>query len=140
VCAASQRVTNWLTDVLPGAVVLGVGLVTLVAPLTATIMATVDPDHVNTASGVNNAVARTASLAGLAVVPAVAELTSSTSAQQITHAYRSALVMVAALAAIAAPIMFWGLPGTIRSRRPLRRVFCAVDGPPVQPDPRRCPV
>ena len=48
---------------LPGAIVFGLGLVTFVAPLTATVMGSVEPDHVSVASGVNNAIARTASLA-----------------------------------------------------------------------------
>src|SRR4029079_14072008 len=58
-------------DVLPGAVVLGLGLVTFVAPLTATVMAAADPAHVCVASGVNNAIARAAGLAALALVPVV---------------------------------------------------------------------
>ena len=61
---------SWVRHVLPGAVVFGLGLVTFVAPLTATVMGSVDPDQVSTASGVNNAVARTASLAAIAVIPA----------------------------------------------------------------------
>jgi len=56
---------NWATDVLPAALLLGCGLVTFVAPLTATVMASADPDHVSTASGVNYAIARAASLGGL---------------------------------------------------------------------------
>ena len=55
--------TSWTADVLPGAVLFGLGLVTFVAPLTATVMGAVDPDHVSVGSGVNNAIARTASLA-----------------------------------------------------------------------------
>lgn len=52
--------TSWLADVAPGSIVFGLGLVTFVAPLTATVMGSVDPDHVSVASGVNNAIARTA--------------------------------------------------------------------------------
>ena len=39
---------SWATDVLPGAIVLGLGLVTFVAPLTATVMGSVSPDQVST--------------------------------------------------------------------------------------------
>ncbi len=53
---------SWVTDVLPGAIVFGLGLVTFVAPLTATVMAAADPNHVSVASGVNNAIARAANL------------------------------------------------------------------------------
>ena len=125
--------SSWTTDVLPGAVVLGIGLVTLVAPLTATVMAAADPDHVSIASGVNNAIARAASLAGLAVVPVVSGLSSAAGASAVTHAYRIALVVSAGTAAVAGPLMLLGLPGRARSPRTARRLHCAVDGPPLQP-------
>src|SRR4029079_14424452 len=56
---------SWISDVFPGAVGFGLGLVTFVAPLTATVMAAADPDHVSVASGVNNAIARAAGLTAL---------------------------------------------------------------------------
>jgi EmrB/QacA subfamily drug resistance transporter len=130
----------WLTDVLPGAVVLGVGLVTFVAPLTATVMAAAEADHVGAASGVNNAIARAASLTGLAVIPVVSGLTVATGAAAITDSYRSALVVAAIVAAVAGPAMFVGLPASLRSPRTARKHHCAVDGPPLQPDPRRCSI
>jgi len=130
---------TWVRDLLPGAVVLGLGLVTFVAPLTATVMAATDPAHVSTASGVNNAIARAASLAGLAVIPVLAGLTTATNAQDVTDAYRTALVIAAIVVAIASPLMLLGLPGSVHSRRTVRPRYCAVDGPPILPDPRRCP-
>ena len=131
---------SWIADVLPGSFVLGVGLVTFVAPLTATVMAAADPDHVNVASGVNNAIARAASLAGLAIVPVVSGLSVASGAAEVTHAYRVALVIAAATAAVAGPLMLLGLSTSVRSQRTPRRVHCAVDGPPLQPDPDRCPM
>jgi EmrB/QacA subfamily drug resistance transporter len=65
---------SYLLDVLPAVVVLGLGLVTMVSPLTATALAAAPPEHAGMASGVNNAVARTAGLLAVAVVPAVAGL------------------------------------------------------------------
>ena len=130
---------SWTVHVLPGAVVFGLGLVTFVAPLTATVMGSVDPDHVSVASGVNNAIARTASLAALAVIPVVSGLTAATGAAEVTHAYRVSLVIAACLAVAAAPLCFLGLAPKVRTRRSARRVYCAVDGPPIQPDPQRCP-
>src|SRR3954453_16878494 len=97
---------SWVADVLPGAVVFGLGLVTFVAPLTATVMASVDPDHVSVASGVNNAIARTAGLAALALIPVVSGLTTAKGADDVTHSFRVALTIAAAVAAAAGPLMF----------------------------------
>src|SRR5262245_3114620 len=96
----------WARDVLPGAFVLGLGLVTFVAPLTATVMGSVSADHVNIASGVNNAIARTASLASLAVIPVVSGLSAAVGANEVTRSYRIGLVIAAILAAAAAPVSF----------------------------------
>lgn len=63
---------DYATDVLPAVVVLGLGLSLLVAPLTATALASADPEHAGLASGVNNAVARAAGLLAVAVLPALA--------------------------------------------------------------------
>jgi EmrB/QacA subfamily drug resistance transporter len=130
---------SWAVHVLPGAIVFGLGLVTFVAPLTATVMGSVDPDHVSVASGVNNAIARTASLAALAVIPVVSGLTAATGAAEVTHAYRVSLIIAACIAALASPLCFIGLAPTVRTRRSARRVYCSVDGPPLQPDPSKCP-
>ncbi|MHA7156354.1 MFS transporter [Arthrobacter sp. TMN-50] len=65
---------SYLADVLPGVVVLGLGLSVQVAPLTATALASVDSRHAGLASGVNNAVARAAALIAIALLPALAGL------------------------------------------------------------------
>jgi EmrB/QacA subfamily drug resistance transporter len=130
---------SWATDVLPGAVLFGLGLVTFVAPLTATVMAAADPDHVSVASGVNNAIARAASLAALSLIPVVSGLSSAMSAAQVTHSFRVALIIAACIAAAAAPLVFVGLGTHVRGQRTARRMHCAIDGAPLQPDPVRCP-
>ena len=61
---------SYLTDVLPAVVVFGLGLCATVAPLTATVLASADVRHAGVASGVNNAVARAASLVAVAALPA----------------------------------------------------------------------
>ncbi len=62
---------NYFTELLPGIVVFGLGLSATVAPLTATVLGSVEPGHSGLASGVNNAVARVAGLIAIAALGAV---------------------------------------------------------------------
>jgi EmrB/QacA subfamily drug resistance transporter len=62
--------TYW-TQILPAVLVFGLGLAMTVAPLTATVLGSVEAGHAGLASGVNNAVARVANLIAVAGVGAV---------------------------------------------------------------------
>jgi EmrB/QacA subfamily drug resistance transporter len=62
---------QYVSDVLPGLLVFGIGLSMTVAPLTATVLADADDSNAGIASGVNNAIARVASLVAIAAVGAV---------------------------------------------------------------------
>jgi EmrB/QacA subfamily drug resistance transporter len=129
---------SWAADVLPGALLFGLGLVTFVAPLTATVMGSVSPDHVSVASGVNNAVARTASLAAVSVIPVVSGLTAAQRPAEVTHAFTISMLIAASLVSAAAPVAFFGLRRRTPVRTSVRERYCAIDGPPLQPDPRQC--
>jgi EmrB/QacA subfamily drug resistance transporter len=62
---------DYLASVLPAILVFGLGLSATVAPLTATVLDSVDDHHVGIASGVNNGVSRIAGLLAIAVLGAV---------------------------------------------------------------------
>lgn len=62
---------NYLTELFPGVLVFGLGMAMTIAPLTATVLGSVEPGHSGLASGVNNAVARVAGLIAVAALGAV---------------------------------------------------------------------
>ena len=137
-----QAGEDYVTAVLPAVVVFGLGLSLVVAPVTATVLAAADASHAGIASGVNNAVARSASLVAVAALPAIAGLSGDdlSSPAAVADGFGMAMMVTAALAA-AGGVLAWA---TIRSdvletapgecRQELDRVpprHCAVDGTPV---------
>ncbi|MGH3991066.1 MAG: MFS transporter, partial [Pseudonocardiaceae bacterium] len=95
---------SYLADVLPAVVVFGLGLSLTVAPLTATVLAAADPRHAGTASGVNNAIARTGGLLAVAVIPAVAGLggTDYTDPVNFNAGFHTAMLISAGLLTVGA--------------------------------------
>jgi EmrB/QacA subfamily drug resistance transporter len=69
--------SSYVADVLPGVIVFGLGLSTLVAPLTSAVLGSAPGEHAGVASGVNNAVARTAGLLAVALIPTLAGLSGA---------------------------------------------------------------
>lgn len=63
---------SFWTDVLPASIVFGAGITVLVAPLTTAVLAAAPMQQTGIASGINNAVARTASLLAVAAIPPIA--------------------------------------------------------------------
>ena len=72
------RDADYLTQVLPGVLVFGLGLSATVAPLTATVLSAVPESQSGVASGVNNAISRIAGLLAIAVLGAFVASTFST--------------------------------------------------------------
>jgi EmrB/QacA subfamily drug resistance transporter len=91
--------SSYWTGVLPGVVVFGLGLCTLVAPLTATVLAAVPDRSAGIASGVNNAVARAGTLLAVAALPAVVGLSGEDYRRpaQFSHAYTASMWINAGL-------------------------------------------
>jgi len=94
---------DYLTDVLPATVFLGVGLATTVAPLTSTVLAAADDHQAGAASGINNAVARSAGLLAVAVIPVLAGLGGADYTDPAVYGsgFRRAMVIGAGLLAVA---------------------------------------
>ncbi|MFF4044605.1 MFS transporter [Streptomyces sp. NPDC001816] len=133
---------NYLTDVLPPLLVMGTGMVVLVAPLTATVLASVDTARAGLASGINNAAARAAGLVAVAGLPLLAGMGPEAyrSAAAFDAAFDRAMPIVAGVLVLGAILAF-----TLVRRLPPHCLHpeCkrhgSVTSPPLEPDhePRR---
>lgn len=133
---------SYFGAVLPAVTVFGFGLVLVVAPVTATVLAAADDRHAGVASGVNNAIARTGGLLAVAVLPAVAGLTGSSYADPtaLTAGWRTAMWVCAALCVVGG-FLALGVRNDVLAAEPApdevaeaphpgECLHCGVDGPP----------
>jgi EmrB/QacA subfamily drug resistance transporter len=132
--------TSYIRDVLPATVVFGLGLSATVAPLTATVLATADVRHAGVASGVNNAVARAASLLAVAGVPPAVGLTGNayTNPHVFNDGFHTAMLFAAALLAVGAVLTFLtvrddALRPEQATAQPECPFSCPVGGPTLDP-------
>ena len=142
---------SYVGGVLPAVVVFGLGLSAVVAPVTATVLAAADPRHSGLASGVNNAVARTAQLLAVAVLPVAAGLAGGDfqDPAALTDGFHTAMYIAAALSA-AGGILAWATiradvlkqaerPDRSECKRALEQApeyHCAITGSPISGLPR----
>ncbi|MFJ3876196.1 DHA2 family efflux MFS transporter permease subunit [Streptomyces sp. NPDC090077] len=141
-CAAGTLLTlrvgpdaSYARDVLPAMVVMGAGMTVLVAPLTATVLASVPAGRAGLASGINNAAARAAGLLAVAALPLLAGMGPDAylSAGAFDAAFRRAVPWCAG-ALVAGAVTAWA---TVRSPapgvcHPQCRTHCAIGAPPLE--------
>jgi EmrB/QacA subfamily drug resistance transporter len=131
---------SYVRDVLPAMLVLGIGLTVLVAPLTATVLASVEVARAGLASGINNAAARAAGLLAVAALPTLAGMGPEAyrSAEEFGETFRRAMPMCAGLMAAGAALA-WAMvraPAGKADCHPECRVHCGVTSPPLDPGER----
>jgi EmrB/QacA subfamily drug resistance transporter len=136
---------SYATDVLPAVLVYGLGLSMVVAPLTATVLASAAVEHAGVASGVNNAVARAASLVAVAALPAAVGLGAASYHEpaRFNHGFDLATAICAAILLVAAALSATLIRSNVLQppdrpqAAPSSRYACQVGAPPLQPPPQR---
>lgn len=127
---------SYLTDVLPALLVMGAGMVTLVAPLTATVLASVDTARAGVASGINNAAARAAGLVAVAALPLLAGMGADAyrSASAFDASFNRAMPICAGVLVLGSVLAFFLVTGrpTAGCQHPERHTHCSLTAPPLE--------
>jgi hypothetical protein len=110
--------------------------------VTATVLAAVSDQHAGLASGVNNAVARTAQLLAVAVLPLVVGLSNEDfeDPAAFTDDFHQAMLVTAGLCVVGALIAWTSIRADVLERPAVesaeevrQNVTCGLVGPPARP-------
>jgi EmrB/QacA subfamily drug resistance transporter len=99
--------TSYWTGVFPMILVMAAGMTIAVAPLTSSVLGSVEEQHVAMASGFNSAVARTGGLIATALLGAVL----ASKGEQLFAGFHMAMYVSAAVSVLAAAVALTMLPG-----------------------------
>src|SRR6267378_3496315 len=130
--------STYLVDILPPLVLFGLGMSITVAPLTATVMGAVESRHAGLASAVNNAVARTAGLVAVAVLPPIAGLsgTAYLNPDVFSAGFSKAMLIAAGLTALGGVLGWITLKeGAPVAHEHTEEYCCALEAPPLRTRP-----
>ncbi|SFR91391.1 drug resistance transporter, EmrB/QacA subfamily [Microbacterium sp. cf046] len=100
---------SYWTQVLPGMIVLGLGLATTVSPLTSAILGAIDTERSGIASAVNNAVSRVAGLIAIAMLGAIV------GGSLDLNGFHRAAIVTAVFMAVAGIVSFIGIRNPART-------------------------
>jgi len=103
---------DYMTDLLPGVLLFGLGLSMTVAPLTTAVLGDVRPNQAGIASAVNNAVAR---IAGLVAIAAVGVVTGS---HLSLDGFHHVLALIAGLLLVGSIVSCLGIRNSVSLIRP----------------------
>jgi EmrB/QacA subfamily drug resistance transporter len=111
---------SYLRDVLPAQLVMGAGMVIMVAPLTVTLLSSVDASNAGLASGINNAAARAAGLVSVAALPLLVGMGPNAyrSDTAFDSSFGRAMPLCAGLLAVGASVAFGTLRQTAAAAHP----------------------
>ncbi|MCL6678330.1 MFS transporter [Sphingomonas sp. RG327] len=108
---ASDQV--YWTNVFPAVTLIALGMSILVAPLTSTVLVSVDPKHTGMVSGFNSALSRAGGLFGVSLLGAVL----AENGKALLAPYSVAMIIGAVIAALSGLVSFIGLRHTSTSKQ-----------------------
>lgn len=102
--AQAQPGSGYAQAILPGVLLWGLGIGLAVTPLTASVLAAVGDADLGEASAVNDAASRIGGVIAVAVVPALIGAAGGSLTHDLSHGYRTAMLVMVGLCVAAAAV------------------------------------